>query len=87
MSYNGWKNYETWCVALWLDNDPGSHFMAKDIATDTSMRDYDKAKEIMEIVETANPLNNSPATMFTDLLNGALSEVDWREVLEHYQED
>ena len=20
-SYNGWKNYETWNVALWLDND------------------------------------------------------------------
>ena len=23
--YNGWKNYETWCVALWIGNDEGSY--------------------------------------------------------------
>lgn len=23
--YNGWTNYETWCVSLWLDNDSGSY--------------------------------------------------------------
>ena len=22
-SYNGWPNYETWAVKLWLDNDQG----------------------------------------------------------------
>jgi hypothetical protein len=22
--YNGWTNYETWAVALWIDNDQGS---------------------------------------------------------------
>jgi len=23
--YNGWANYETWCVNLWLTNDQGSY--------------------------------------------------------------
>ncbi len=25
MSYNGWSNYETWNVSLWLNNDEGSY--------------------------------------------------------------
>jgi hypothetical protein len=31
--YNGWKNYETWNVALWLQNDESMHdlcFYCKD---------------------------------------------------------
>ena len=23
--YNGWTNYETWAVNLWIDNDQGSY--------------------------------------------------------------
>ena len=28
-TYNGWKNYETWNVALWIQNDEGFYAMAK----------------------------------------------------------
>ena len=24
-TYNGWTNYETWCVHLWLSNDEGTY--------------------------------------------------------------
>ncbi len=31
-NYNGWTNYETWCVALWLDNDEGTQCMVQEWA-------------------------------------------------------
>jgi hypothetical protein len=31
MSYNGWTNYATWAVALWLDNTaPSYHHWRED---------------------------------------------------------
>ena len=30
--YNGWYNWETWSVNLWMDNDQGSHEMWREIA-------------------------------------------------------
>ena len=31
-TYNGWTNYETWNVALWLGNDEGLYNLARDWA-------------------------------------------------------
>ena len=28
--YNGWKNYETWNVALWIGNDEGMYACAQE---------------------------------------------------------
>ena len=31
VSYNGWQNYETWNVALWLQNDEGLYNLASEV--------------------------------------------------------
>lgn len=30
VGYNGWTNYETWCVGLWINNDQGWQEMTHD---------------------------------------------------------
>lgn len=94
--YNGWKNYETWCVALWIDNDEGSYNYALELARDHCDQDpYDLGVEgpisslsdaLKAWIEEMNPLNDT-STMFTDLLNAALSEVDWYEIAKNYLEE
>ena len=85
-TYNGWKNYETWCVNLWIDNDDGLNLYLAEIIQDESASLYDKSESLKEIVNDINPLLDG-ASMFTDLLNGALSMVDWREIIENHVDD
>ena len=98
MSYNGWKNYETWNVALWLDNDSGSYSMTQSMAqeawdgaeaerslTRLDVATRDLADSLQALIDEMRP--DLGASMFADLLGAALSEVDWYEMAEHYLSD
>ena len=93
MAYNGWKNYETWNVALWIDNEPGSYHERCEMAQqayDDNLDDLDSAKSdlakrLEEWVDEMKP--DLGASMFSDLLGAALSEVDWYEIAENFLDD
>lgn len=95
-TYNGWTNYETWNVALWLDNDQGSqehwHGMAKmylRLSTADSYMTQDEqatgrlAVALKEEVQDGDSKPDLGASMYSDLLNAALSEVNFYEIAEH----
>ncbi len=89
--HNGWANYETWAVNLWLDNEEHSQQMLRcfaesaieDCQIDGSGKSeaiYECSRAIREFIEENVPELDG---LFADLLNGALSEVNWREIAEH----
>ena len=82
MSYNGWKNYETWLVALWIDNDGHSGHWAERAQENPDT--YDLSQE-MEAYYTEQAEQIVPSQgMFNDLLNSALREVCWYDIATSY---
>ena len=83
MTYNGWTNYETWSVALLLDNDEGSQDYWRDRAEELDT--YELGQELKDEHDEGNPLTGN-CDVFDQLLSAALSEVNWYEVAEHISE-
>lgn len=79
-TYQGWTNYETWCVALWLDNEEGSYNYCVELATNNRSA-YELGEVLKEMHQEAAP---EVTGVFADLQNAALSAVNWRELAEHY---
>lgn len=78
MSYNGWSNYETWCVKLWLDNEEGSYHAMRSIIRRASEQG-DAARELESLCEEMLP--DLGASFAADLLRSAFDEVDFHEIV------
>jgi hypothetical protein len=88
--YNGWTNYETWVVSLWLDNDQCSQEFWQEQARDAVQEaiDNDESDPREEAISTiAQRLESEhdegvPEVpgVFADLLNSALGRVEWRDI-------
>lgn len=82
--YNGWKNYPTWAVSLWLNNDPYTYGRLMELLEENE-DNAQAAAAIREWVEDESPLADD-ASMYADILSWALSYVDWREIAENNRE-
>jgi hypothetical protein len=90
LKYNGWTNYETWLINLHFDNFDFEEVM--DIFDDckdkgemlTRIADY-----IEQYVEdTVESMVEQPLPcLLQDIISAALSEVDYRDIAEHYIDD
>lgn len=96
--YNGWRNYETWVTNLWLTNDAGTDGYWREQAraawggaeatayfTRAEAARNDLARQLKDEIEEGSPCPE--AGLYGDLLNAALSEIDWHEVAEAFLED
>lgn len=87
--YQGWANYETWVVALYIDNDEESHLhwreRARDMMWDGRLRRtaiVALAEQIKEEITESEIARRVDGTVYADLLSAALGNVDWREIAE-----
>ena len=94
-TYNGWKNYETWLIALWIDNEQrlqeearmiARYAARKNLGDDTLPALADGLKQWVEDWHDVYAVSEKGGFV-SDLLNAAMSEIDWYELAEHYLED
>lgn len=94
--FNGYANYETWAVCLWLSNDEATccYWTEALEAAKANAADCWQVKEQVWTAEKApvflladrlkeELMDEAPelgSGLYSDLLNAALSEIDWHEV-------
>ena len=87
-TYNGWTNYETWNVKLWLDNEESTYHYwtgrTRQIWDDSDTPDnakYELSEALKDEITDEVP---EITGMFADLIGAALGEVNWYEIAESY---
>ena len=80
--HNGWTNYETRLVNLWLTND---EYTEEGLRMAVRYGGHKGAEQYVD--ELLYESGIASGTMWYDLITSCLSDVDWREIAGHYQDD
>lgn len=89
-TYNGWKNYPTWAVNLWLSNDEGLYNEARELTAVCVERGDDLIRvRVADVLRDWVRDDLAPdlgASFAADLLGYALDQVDWFEIADAWIE-
>ena len=83
--YNGWKNYETWVVHLWLSNDEPLYREAREMALRGYDMDHHRADAFKDWVEEMALEGIEGFQSY--LISSALADVDWEEVATAFEDE
>jgi hypothetical protein len=81
--YNGWSTYETWAVNMWIGSTEGSTNYWDNEAKELLERNDNDVEETTQLLANALEENLSQhecTGLHAELLNDALSKVDWKEI-------
>ena len=85
-TYNGWKNYETWLVKLWIDNDREMLVYIYDSIEDMDV--YGASNWIEDLIEESIPeFGGAIGGLFDDLIYASMGRVDWYEIAEVFKDE
>ncbi|OED44671.1 hypothetical protein ACH42_06950 [Endozoicomonas sp. (ex Bugula neritina AB1)] len=76
--YNGYSNYQTWNVALWIFNEEGLYRYWIERQHEDNL-----PRELQDWIEENTP---EVTGLYADILGHALGMVDWYEVAEAIRE-
>lgn len=80
MSYNGYTNWATWNVCLWIGNDEGLYYTARDLTRRANHHRPIEQWDAKAIVDDIFP-NGTPDMQDGSTRSGErMEDVDWAEV-------
>jgi hypothetical protein len=85
MSYNGWKNWATWQINLWIDNEePMYREKQRFLRRSVNEIDADEAEEFC--TQLFQDFTGKARTPDMDS-DREMNDVDWQEIAEHLNEE
>lgn len=91
MTYNGWATYETWLTNIHFENWDFSEYIEQIIDTEPE-DELDVVSWLASFIEESireitYESYSGGNCWIMDLIESALSEIDWRDLASHYSEE